>query len=66
MKEERRKEKRLKAAEQRLIATASLVNVASPRLNAAEQRLIATGSLVNVAEQRLIVVSDRLICLRHG
>ena len=30
---------RLKAAEQRLIATASQVNVASPRLNAAELRV---------------------------
>ena len=62
-KSERRKEneyERLNAAEQRLIATESLVNVASPRLNAAEQRLkateqrlIATASQVNVAEQRL-------------
>ena len=32
-------DERLKAAEQRLIATASQVNVASPRLNAAEQRV---------------------------
>ena len=57
---------RLKAAEQRLIATESLVNVASPRLKAAEQQVNCDDSLVNVAEQRLIVVSDRLICLRHG
>ena len=42
MKSERRKEnedERLKAAEQRLIATGALVNVASPRLNAAEQQV---------------------------
>ena len=32
-------DERLKAAEQRLIATASLVNVAEQRLNATEQRV---------------------------
>ena len=53
---------RLKAAEQRLIATGSLVNVASPRLNAAEQRLIATASLVNVAEQRLKAAEQQVNC----
>ena len=40
---------RLKAAEQRLIATASQVNVASPRLNAAEQQVNCDDSQVNVA-----------------
>ena len=50
---------RLKAAEQRLIATASQVNVAEQRLNAAEQRVNCDDSqvnapcAVNVAEQRL-------------
>ena len=38
---------RLKAAEQRLIATASQVNVASPRLNAAEQQVNCDDSQVN-------------------
>ena len=37
---------RLKAAEQRLIATGSLVNVASPRLNAAEQQVNCDDSQV--------------------
>ena len=44
---------RLNAAEQRLIATASQVNVAEQRLKAAEQQVNCDDSLVNVAEQRL-------------
>ena len=44
----------VKAAEQRLIATASQVNVAEQRLKAAEQQVNCDDSQVNVAEQRLI------------
>ena len=39
-------DERLKAAEQRLIATGSLVNVAEPRLNAAEQQVNCDDSQV--------------------
>ena len=55
------KGERLKAAEQRLIATGSLVNVASPRLNAAGQQVNSDESQVNAASPRLKAAEQRLI-----
>ena len=55
-------DERLKAAEQRLIATGSLVNVAEQRLNAAEQQVNCDDSQVNVALPRLKAAEQRVNC----